>query len=115
MFATLEPSVAAYHLAFDYADNLYVTAPTTTSRDPVYMIDPDGQISEFYSGLGRPQGIAFDTSGNLYVAASFEGKRGIVRMYIARTDGLVWLEHRTDRPWLITPERPADFVRALAI
>jgi hypothetical protein len=41
-------------------------------------------------------------------------KRGIVQMYIARTDGLVWLERRTDRPWLITPERPADFVRALA-
>jgi len=30
--------------------------------------------------LGRPQGIAFDKSGNLYVAASLAGKRGVVRI-----------------------------------
>ena len=41
-------------------------------------------------------------------------KRGIVRMYISRTDGLVWIERRDDRPWLITPERPEAFVRALS-
>jgi sugar lactone lactonase YvrE len=80
VFATLEPSVAAYHLAFDYADNLYVSAPTTTSYDPIYMVDPDGQITEFYRGLGRPQGMAFDNEGNLYVAASLAGRRGVVRI-----------------------------------
>ena len=42
-------------------------------------------------------------------------KRGIVRMYISRTDGLVWIERRDDRPWLITPERPEAFVRALEL
>ena len=42
-------------------------------------------------------------------------KRGIVRMYISRTDGLVWIERRVDRPWLITPERPEAFVRALEL
>src|SRR5690349_16485931 len=41
-------------------------------------------------------------------------KRGVVRMYISRTDGLVWIERRRDRPWLITPERPDTFVRALS-
>ena len=41
-------------------------------------------------------------------------KRGMVRMYISRTDGLVWIERRGDRPWLITPERAEAFVRALA-
>jgi Bacterial PH domain len=41
-------------------------------------------------------------------------KRGVVRMYISRTDGLVWIERRNDRPWLITPERPDSFVRALS-
>ena len=41
-------------------------------------------------------------------------KRGVVRMYISRTDGLVWIERRSDRPWLITPERPDTFVRALS-
>ncbi len=89
VFATLEQSVAAYHLAFDYADNLYVSAPTTTSSDPIFMVDPEGQITEFYSGLGRPQGIAFDTEGNLYVAASLAGRRGIVRITPQREAALV--------------------------
>jgi sugar lactone lactonase YvrE len=30
--------------------------------------------------LGRPQGLAFDSSGNLYVSASLSGKRGIVKI-----------------------------------
>ena len=34
----------------------------------------------FFAGLGRPQGIAFDKQGNLYVAASLAGRRGIVRI-----------------------------------
>jgi hypothetical protein len=34
----------------------------------------------FYRGLGRPQGMAFDASGNLYVAASLGGRRGVVRI-----------------------------------
>ncbi|GAC1659806.1 MAG: hypothetical protein NVS9B15_23190 [Acidobacteriaceae bacterium] len=89
VFATIEPSVAAYHLAFDYADNLYVTAPTTTSSDPVRMIDPEGQITDYFRGLGRPQGLAFDTEGNLYVAASLAGRRGLVRITPQREASLV--------------------------
>jgi sugar lactone lactonase YvrE len=30
--------------------------------------------------LGRPQGLAFDREGNLYVAAALRGRRGIVRI-----------------------------------
>jgi hypothetical protein len=41
-------------------------------------------------------------------------RRGIVQMYISRTDGLVWIERISDRPWLITPEHPEAFVRALS-
>jgi hypothetical protein len=41
-------------------------------------------------------------------------KRGIVQMYVSRTDGLVWIERPGARPWLITPERPDAFVRALS-
>ena len=41
-------------------------------------------------------------------------KRGMVRMYVSRTDGFVWIERRNDRPWLITPERADAFVRALS-
>jgi hypothetical protein len=40
-------------------------------------------------------------------------RRGIVQMYITRTDAYVWLERGGERPWLITPERPDDFVREL--
>ena len=34
----------------------------------------------FYRGLGRPQGLAFDAAGNLYVAASLGGRRGVIRI-----------------------------------
>ena len=34
----------------------------------------------FYRGLGRPQGMAFDAEGRLYVAASLAGRRGVVRI-----------------------------------
>ncbi|HZQ67445.1 MAG TPA: IPT/TIG domain-containing protein [Terriglobales bacterium] len=80
VFATLEPSVSAYHLAFGPEGDLFVTGPTTSSFDCVHKIDPQGNVSTFYRGLGRPQGLAFDISGNLYVAASLSGKRGIVRI-----------------------------------
>jgi sugar lactone lactonase YvrE len=80
VFATLEPSVSAYHLAFSPQGDLFVTGPTTSSFDSVYKIDPHGTVSSFYRGLGRPQGQAFDVEGNLYVAASLAGKRGIVKL-----------------------------------
>jgi len=80
VFATLEPSVSAYHLAFGPHGDLFVTGPTTSSFDCVYKINPQGEVSTFYRGLGRPQGLAFDVEGNMYVAASLSGKRGIVKI-----------------------------------
>ena len=80
VFATLEPSVSAYHLAFGPEGNLYVTAPTTSSFDAIYSITPEGVVNRFYRGLGRPQGMAFDAACNLYVAASLSGHRGVVRI-----------------------------------
>jgi hypothetical protein len=80
VFATLEASIAAYHLAFGPDRNLYVTGPTTSSYDHVYRVTPAGEIATFYRGLGRPQGLAFDIEGNLYVAASLAGRRGVVRL-----------------------------------
>jgi sugar lactone lactonase YvrE len=80
VFATMEPSVAAYHLCFAPNGDLYVTGPTTSSFDHVYRINPKGEVSSFYRGLGRPQGLAFDAAGNLYVAASLRGWRGVVRL-----------------------------------
>ena len=80
MWAQLEPSVSAYHLAVGPDDTLYVTGPTVGSFDSVMRVDEKGKVSTFYRGLGRPQGLAFDNSGNLLVAASLRGRRGIVRI-----------------------------------
>jgi hypothetical protein len=79
VFATLEASIAAYHLAFGDDGYLYVTGPTTSSFDSVYRISPAGQVETYYRGLGRPQGIAFDAEGRLYVTGSLGGRRGVVR------------------------------------
>jgi hypothetical protein len=80
VFATLEPSIAAYHLAFNDAGTLFVTGPTTSSNQAIHAIDRDGNATVFYQGLGRAQGMAFDVNDNLYVAASLHGQRGIIRL-----------------------------------
>src|SRR5215468_3302136 len=80
VFATIEPSIAAYHLAFGPNGYLYVSGPTTSSFDSVYRISHTGEVEVFYRGLGRPQGMAFDIENRLYVAASLGGRRGVVRI-----------------------------------
>jgi len=80
VFATLEPSVAAYHLAFHPSGELYVSGPTTSSYDRIYRITQGGDVHVVYRGLGRPQGMAFDADGNLYIVASFAGHRGVVKI-----------------------------------
>jgi len=80
VFATLEPSIAAYHLAFGPEQSLYVSGPTTSSFDSVYRISHKGEVDVFYRGLGRPQGLAFDADDRLYVAASLGGRKGVVRI-----------------------------------
>jgi sugar lactone lactonase YvrE len=80
VFATLEPSIAAYHLAFGPEGYLYITGPTTSSFDTVHRISKAGEVEAFYRGLGRPQGLAFDAEGRLYVAASLGGRRGVIRI-----------------------------------
>jgi hypothetical protein len=80
VFATLEPSVAFYHLCFRDDGTLLVTAPTTSSHQSIYAVSPSGDTTVFFRGLGRPQGMALDVDNNLYVAASLHGDRGIVRI-----------------------------------
>ena len=87
VFATLEPSTAFYHLCFRPDGALMVTTPTISSHQSIYAIDPHGNTTTYYRGLGRPQGMAFDVDGNLYVAASLRGQRGIVR---------IWDSHETN-------------------
>src|SRR5256712_13589448 len=80
VFATLEPSISAYHLAFSPSGELFVTGPTTSSFDRVYRISQGGEVRIFYRGLGRPQGLAFDAPGNPYVASPPPGRGGFVRI-----------------------------------
>ena len=79
-WAQLEPSVSAYHLAVGHDDALYVAGPTVASFDSIMKVGVNGEVGVFYRGLGRPQGLAFDDEGNLFVAASLRGRRGIVRI-----------------------------------
>ncbi|HTP70226.1 MAG TPA: IPT/TIG domain-containing protein [Dongiaceae bacterium] len=80
VFATLEPSVSAYHLAFHPSGELYVSGPTTSSFDRVYRITQGGEVHVLYRGLGRPQGMAFDNEANLYIVASHSGRRGVIKI-----------------------------------
>jgi hypothetical protein len=80
VFATIEPSIAAYHLAYGPDKYLYVTGPTTSSFDSIYRVSHTGEVETFYRGLGRPQGLAFDEAGRLYAAASTGGRKGVVRI-----------------------------------
>lgn len=80
VFAKLEPSVAAYHMAFGPDGRLFVTAPGLASSDAIYAVDSDGRVTTFFRGLGRPQGLGFDTEGNLYAAACYRGRHGIVKI-----------------------------------
>lgn len=79
-FAALEPSVAAFHLAFGPDERLYVAAPGLASHDAIHAIDKEGVVQKYVSGFGRPQGLAFDSDGNLFAAACYKGKHGIVRI-----------------------------------
>ena len=79
-FATLPPSVAAFHLTFGPDNCLYVTAPTLATHDPVYRITPDRLVDVVCDGFGRPQGLAFDAAGRLYVADALAGAAGLYRV-----------------------------------
>lgn len=79
-FATLEPSVSAYHMAFGPDGRLFVSAPGLSSFDSVHAVDRAGFNSNFFRGLGRPQGLAFDAAGNLWIAACHKGRRGVVKI-----------------------------------
>jgi glucose/arabinose dehydrogenase len=97
-FATLPSSIAAFHLAIGPEEDVYVTAPTLATHDPVYRVDRRGEVSVFAEGFGRPQGLAVDDEGTLYVADSLAGASGIFRVrpgrrreILAAGDGVIGL------------------------
>jgi glucose/arabinose dehydrogenase len=85
-FATLPPSIAAFHLAFGPDDHLYATAPTLDTNDGIYRISPAGTVTAWSQGFGRPQGLAFDASGNLYVVDALAGSSALYRLRLDAPD-----------------------------
>ncbi len=109
VYATLEPSVSAYHLAWGPDQHLYVSGPTTSSFDSIYRISGNGDVDTYYRGLGRPQGMAFDDHGNLYCAASHMGRKGVVKIETDKTvshflsgPGIVGLAFSPSRSMMVT-------------
>ena len=82
LVASVPASVAAFHLAFGPDGWLYVTAPTLAARDAVYRVSMDGDVEVFHDGFGRPQGLAFDEQGRLYVVDAVAGWSGVYRLRI---------------------------------
>jgi sugar lactone lactonase YvrE len=80
VYATLEPSISAYHLAVDSEGTLYVAGPTLSSNDAIWAINTHGETRVWYRGLGRPQGLALAANGDIYVTASLHGRRGLVHI-----------------------------------
>jgi len=80
VYATLEPSVSAYHLAVDRTGTLFVTGPTLSSNDAIWAIDTHGEARPWYRGLGRPQGLAIAKNGDICVTACLHGRRGLVQV-----------------------------------
>ena len=78
--AVIEASVSAYHIAFGPDGRLYVSAPGLASHDAIYAADDLARVEKYVSGFGRPQGLAFDNEGNLFAAACYQGKHGVVRI-----------------------------------
>jgi sugar lactone lactonase YvrE len=53
----------------DATGNLYVSLQTeTTNAGGIYKVTPSGGIATYAFGLGNPQGLAFNSSGTLFIA-----------------------------------------------
>jgi len=79
-FATLPPSVAAFHLAMSPAGDLYVSAPTLGTYDSIYRVSRDGDATPLACTFGRPQGLAFAPDGALHVVEALAGASGVYRL-----------------------------------
>ena len=79
-FVSLPPSVVAYHLAIGPDDDLYVAGPTFNTRDRIYRISRLGDIHVLSEEFGRPQGLAVDSVGHVYVVDAVAGGAGLYRV-----------------------------------
>ena len=78
-FATLPPSVAAFHLAMSPWGELFVSAPTLGTYDHIYRVGADGEVRTVAHTMGRPQGLAFSPDGLLHVTDALAGAGGLYR------------------------------------
>ena len=78
-FATLPPSVAAFHLAMSPDGELFVSGPTLGTYDHVHRITRDGDVQRLPTSFGRPQGLAFAPDGSLHVIDALAGASGLYR------------------------------------
>jgi sugar lactone lactonase YvrE len=79
-FATLPPSVAAFHLAMSPEGELFVSGPTLGSYDHVHRISRTGEVRAVPTPFGRPQGLAFSPDGVLHVIDALAGASGLYRL-----------------------------------
>ena len=88
-FATVPSSIAAFHLAMSPDGMLFVSAPTLASYDSLFRIDSEGRVETLKVPFGRPQGLAFDSSGVLHVVEALAGSSGVYAMRPGRDPELV--------------------------
>ena len=79
-FATLPPSVAAFHLAMSPDGELFVSGPTLGSYDHVHRIGRNGDVHTVPTPFGRPRGLAFSPDGALHVVDALAGSSGLYRL-----------------------------------
>lgn len=103
MFASLPPSVAAFHLAMGPDSMLYATAPTLATHDAVHRFDASGRHETLDTTFGRPQGLAFDSHGVLHVVEALAGVSAVYRLdpgaarrLVVSGPGLIGLAFRAD-------------------
>jgi hypothetical protein len=84
-------------------------AITRSEISAVRIVDAAELRHEIGWGMRVGVGGLWGAFGSLWTQ-----RRGRVRMYVSRTDRFVWIELASGQPWLVTPERPDAFLRALS-
>jgi hypothetical protein len=85
-YASIPPSIAAFHLAMGPDDTLYVSAPTLATRDPLYRVTADRTVEALGVTFGRPQGLSFDSAGVLHVVDALAGVAGLYRVDVSQSN-----------------------------
>jgi hypothetical protein len=96
----------------DRIDIIWPLKRRTIRRDSIVqvaVVDPSGLRDLVGWGMRMGLGGLWGAFGWLVTT-----RRGVVRMYVSRTDGFVWINCGRQRPWLITPADPTRFVAALS-